>query len=91
MTSVVCLRLTLEGPMMPLFRSDATNATSTSRRLSNAMSSAAVTHVDADQLAGIGYTLALGATSVDPTDWAISERSFEEAMRASTDVPATPA
>ena len=82
--------LTLEGPLMPLFRSDTANAMSTSRRLSSAMSSAAVISVDTDQLAGIGYSLMHSAACEALTDWTLSERSYEEAMRALPDVDATP-
>ena len=82
--------LTLEGPLMPLFRSDTANAMSTSRRLSSAMSSAAVISLDTDQFAGIGYSLMHSAAREALTDWTLSERSYEEAMRALPDVDATP-
>ena len=75
---------------MPLFRSDEAPTTSTSRRLSIAMSSAAVASVNIDQLSGIGYSLSRGTAREALTDWSYAERSFEEFMRVAPDVIASP-
>ena len=49
------------------------------------MSTAAVISLSTDQLAGIGYSPAKDVACEALWDWAIGERSYEEAMRARPD------